>query len=75
MKSINQQIIEAKEEKTERNKELWFVDYCNNCKIGLASKYDVFCHHPYYCWHECESAIVQVGIVRQTIKIKNYLII
>ena len=64
MKSIRQQIIEAKKEKTERDKELWFVDYCNNCKTGLASKHDVPCHHPYYCWHEGEAAIVQAGIVR-----------
>ena len=64
MKSIRQQIIEAKQEKTERDKELWFVDYCNNCKTGLASKHDVPCHHPYYCWHEGEAAIVQAGIVR-----------
>ncbi len=63
MKSIRQQIIEAKREKTEREKELWFVDYCNNCKTGLASKCDVPCHHPYYCWHEGESAIVQADIV------------
>lgn len=64
MKSIKQQIIEAKKEKTERNKEAWFVDYCNNCKNGLASEHDVPCHHPYYCWHEGEPAIVQTGIVR-----------
>lgn len=38
MKSIRQQIIEAKREKTERESELWFVDYCNNCKTGLAFK-------------------------------------
>lgn len=65
MKSIKQQIIEAKQQKTERNKEAWFVDYCNNCKTGLASPSDVPCHHPYYCWHdggECQE--VQAGIVR-----------
>lgn len=64
MKSIRQQIIEAKRQKTERESELWFVDYCNNCKTGLAFKNDVPYHHPYYCWHEGESAIVQAGIVR-----------
>ena len=64
MKSIKQQIIKAKQEKTEREEELWFVDYCNNCKTGLASEHDIPCHHPYYCWHECESAIVQAAIVR-----------
>ena len=63
MKSIRQQIIEAKKEKREREEELWFVDYCNNCKTGLAFKNDVACHHPYYCWHEGESAIVQSAIV------------
>ncbi|MFR5822140.1 MAG: hypothetical protein ACLUGX_08155 [Methanobrevibacter smithii] len=31
MKSIRQQIIKARKEKTERESELWFVDYCNNC--------------------------------------------
>ena len=64
MKSIRQQIIEAKKEKREREEELWFVDYCNNCKTGLAFKNDVACHHPWYCWHEGESAIVQSAIVR-----------
>lgn len=64
MKSIRQQIIEAKKEKTQREEEMWFVDYCNNCKTGLASECDVPCHHPWYCWHEGESAIVQAEIVR-----------
>lgn len=64
MKSIKQQIIKAKQEKTERENELWFVDYCNNCKTGLAFKNDVPCYHPYYCWHEGEPAIVQAAIVR-----------
>ena len=64
MKSIKQQIIKAKQEKIERENELWFVDYCNNCKTGLASKHDIPCHHPYYCWHEGEAAIVQAVIVR-----------
>ena len=64
MKSIRQQIIEAKKEKTKRDEELWFVDYCNNCKTGLASEHDIPCHHPYYCWHEGEAAIVQAEIVR-----------
>ena len=63
MKSIRQQIIEAKKEKRELEEELWFVDYCNNCKTGLAFKNDVACHHPYYCWHEGESAIVKSAIV------------
>lgn len=64
MKSIKQQIIKAKQEKIERKSELWFVDYCNNCKTGLAFKNDVACHHPYYCWHEGEAAIIQAVIVR-----------
>ena len=64
MKSIRQQIIKARKEKTERESELWFVDYCNNCKTGLAFKNDVPCHHPWYCGHEGESAIVQSDIVR-----------
>ncbi|WP_292816332.1 hypothetical protein [Methanobrevibacter sp.] len=64
MKSIKQQIIKAKQEKIERKNELWFVDYCNNCKTGLTFKNDVPCHHPYYCWHEGEAAIVQARIVR-----------
>lgn len=64
MKTIRQQIIEEKQNQIEKNKDLWFVDYCNNCKTDLASKYDTPCHHPYYCWHEGESAIVQDGIIQ-----------
>ena len=43
MKSIRRQIIEAKKEKTQREEEMWFVDYCNNCKIGLTSECDIPC--------------------------------
>ena len=64
MKSIKRQIIEAKKKKSQREEEAWFVDYCNNCKTGLACRCDVPCHHPWYCWHEGESAIVQSEIVR-----------
>ena len=64
MTSIREQIIEAEAEKREREEELWFVDYCNNCKTGLGLKNDVACHHPYYCWHEGEAAIVQAEIVK-----------
>ena len=64
MKSIKEQIIEAKKEKQEMEDELWFADCCNNCKTGLVFKNDVACHHPWYCWHEGESAIVPAEIVR-----------
>ncbi|MBQ2654039.1 MAG: hypothetical protein IJF83_10825 [Methanobrevibacter sp.] len=34
-------------------KELWFVDYCNNCKdLDIMSPNEVPCHHPWYCWHD-----------------------
>ena len=72
MKSIKQQIIKAKQEKIERENELWFVDYCNNCKTGLAFKNDVPCHHPYYCWHEGEAAIVQQALSGQ-MSIEDYM--
>jgi len=65
MISIQEQIQQTKATKKEYLKELYFVDYCNNCRTGLASKYDVPCHHPYYCWHDgstCEQ--LQYEIVK-----------
>ena len=31
-------------------KELYFVDYCNQCKdLDVMSHNNVHCHHPWYC--------------------------
>ena len=62
-KPFYQLLEEAEREKQEKEDELWFVDYCNNCKTGSAFKNDVACHHPWYCWHEGQAAIVQAEIV------------
>lgn len=50
MKSIRQQIIKARKEKTERESELWFVELLQqHARQVLAFKNDVPCHHPWYC--------------------------
>ena len=64
IKSIQEQINEAQQQRTIVNKESWFVDYCNNCKNGLSCSFDVPCRHPYYCWHEGEAAEVQASLVK-----------
>lgn len=71
MISIQEQIQQNKQTKKGYLKELYFVDYCNNCRTGLASKYDVPCHHPFYCWHdngECQE--LQYEIVKLETKNK-----
>lgn len=64
MISIQEQIQQNKQTKKDHLQELYFVDYCNNCRTGLASKYDVPCHHPWYCWHEGKSSEIQIEIVK-----------
>ena len=64
MVSIQDQIQTVKQQKKEYLQELYYVDYCNNCRTGLASKHDVPCHHPWYCWHAGESSKIQSEIVQ-----------
>lgn len=71
MISIQEQIQQNKQTKKDYLKELYFVDYCNNCKTGLSSKYDVPCHHPFYCWHDNSSCQkLQAEIVKLETKNK-----
>ena len=64
MVSIQDQIQTVKQQKKEYLQELYYVDYCNNCRTGLAAKHDVPCHHPWYCWHTGKSAEIQSEIVQ-----------
>lgn len=64
MLSIQEQIQATMQQKKQHLDELYFVDYCNNCRTGLASKYDVPCHHPWYCWHETGTGDLQAEIVK-----------
>lgn len=69
MIDIQEQINQVKQTKKEYLQELYYVDYCNNCKTGLASKYDIPCHHPYYCWHDNgEIQELQTKIVKLQLK-------
>ena len=57
MDLIRRQIHEKKQAKKDYLNEFYYLDYCNNCKTGLASKYDIPCHHQWYCWHTDEDGI------------------
>ena len=54
--TLQEQIIQQKQEKSEKLKDLFYVDYCNNCKDleirGTYGKHYTGCHHPWYCWHD-----------------------
>ena len=56
MVTLQEQIRQRKEDKKEKLKDLFFVDYCNNCKDaeirGKYGKHYTPCHHPWYCWHD-----------------------
>ena len=55
--------------KNEYQKELWFVDYCNNCKdLDVMCPREVPCHHPWYCWHdngEVQQIEYEIGILHE----------
>lgn len=57
MMNIQDQITQAKKTQKEYLKEFYYLDYCNNCKTGLAAKHDIPCHHKWYCWHTDEDGI------------------
>ena len=56
MDLLEQQLEEQKLAKKETLKDLFYVDYCNNCKdVEIRGEYGkdyVPCHHPWYCWHD-----------------------
>lgn len=70
MASIQDQIQQAKKTQKEYLKEFYYLDYCNNCRTGLAAKHDIPCHHPWYCWHTDEDDIgnLQRQITELTMK-------
>lgn len=57
MDLIRRQIHEKKQTQKDYLKEFYYIDYCNNCRTGLASKHDIPCHHQWYCWHTDEDGI------------------
>lgn len=57
MVSIQEQIQEAKQNQENYLKEFYYMDYCNNCRTGLAAEHDIPCHHTWYCWHTDEDGI------------------
>ena len=71
MDIIEQQLQEEKIAKKEALKDLFYVDYCNNCKDadirGEYGKDYTPCHHPWYCWHdggevqELEARLAQIN--------------
>jgi len=56
MVNLQEQIKQRKEDKKEKLKDLFYVDYCNNCKDreirGQYGKDYTACNHPWYCWHD-----------------------
>ena len=56
MVNLQEQIKQRKEDKKEKLKDLFYVDYCNNCKDreirGQYGEDYTACHHPWYCWHD-----------------------
>jgi len=56
MDIVQQQLQAEKENKKENLKDLFYVDYCNNCKDeeirGTYGKHYTPCHHPWYCFHD-----------------------
>ena len=56
MVSLQEQIRRQKENKSEKLKDLLYVDYCNNCKDpevrGTYGKHYTPCTHPWYCWND-----------------------
>ncbi len=56
MDLLEQQLEQEKINKKEKLKDLFYVDYCNNCKDpsirGVYGKHYTPCHHPWYCWHD-----------------------
>lgn len=80
MTSIQQQIIEQKQNKTEKLKDLFYVDYCNNCKDAeIRGEYGrdyVPCHHPWYCWQdggEVQELEYQLSLLRENEHWQGYL--
>lgn len=53
---LAEQIKAQKKNKQEHLKDLFYVDYCNNCKDpdirGTYGKTYTPCHHPWYCHHD-----------------------
>ena len=66
--NLQEQIKIQKETLEEKRKEFYYVDYCNGCKVDFLNKYNIPCHHPWYCWQEDKTGELQKEIVELEIK-------
>lgn len=58
-------------------KELYYVDYCNQCKdLDVMSPVSVPCHHPWYCHldgGEVQSLEASIGRINHNNWLRGYL--
>lgn len=83
MDIIKKQLQQEKKNKKELLKDLFYVDYCNNCKDpeirGTYGKTYTRCTHPWYCWHdnqeiqEIEYKIYKIKTQKPTAQLKQEL--
>ena len=49
--------------------DLYYVDYCNNCKdLEIMDPNEVPCHHSWYCWHdngEVQQLEYELGLLKE----------
>ena len=80
MDLLEQQLQEEKIIKKEKLKDLFYVDYCNNCKDdnirGEYGKDYTPCHHPWYCWHdngEVQDIEYRIGLINHDVWLRGYM--
>lgn len=58
-------------------KDLFYVDYCNNCKdLDIMSPLEVPCNHPFYCWHdkgEVQELEGRIGAINENERVRGFL--
>ena len=59
-------------------KELYYTDYCNNCKdLDVMDSKEVPCSHPFYCWKdggEVQELEYQLGLIRHNSWLRGYML-
>lgn len=77
MPTIQDQIKQQKKQKSEKLKDIFYVDYCYHCKDNdLKTNEYVTCHHPWYCHHDdadVQELESQIGGINYKVWMRGYM--
>ena len=74
--TIHEQIQQAKKQKKQKQKDIYYIEDCNNCKChDITDKNNITCKHSWYCHHdnnEVQELETKIAKIKYNIQSRGY---